>query len=108
MKLTQYKIQNAKPHKNGRQKKLFDGNGLYLLVKPSGKYWRYDYQLGGKRKTLALGKYPDIPLAGSKNQDDVYIKGARDLVIEAKGLVKQGIDPSNKKYFGYISASFCR
>ena len=32
-----------------------DGGGMYLLVKPGGKYWRMDYAHSGKCKTLALG-----------------------------------------------------
>ena len=27
--------------------------GLYMLVKATGKYWRFDYRYGGKRLTLA-------------------------------------------------------
>ena len=42
--------------------KLTDGEGLYLLVKPAGKYWRFNYRFGGKRKTLALGTFPKISL----------------------------------------------
>jgi hypothetical protein len=43
--------------------KVTDGGGLYVLVTPSGaKYWRYNYVLGGKAKTLALGRYPSIKL----------------------------------------------
>ena len=43
--------------------KLADGGGLYLLVSQTGKYWRWDYRHVGKRKTLALGVYPDVSLA---------------------------------------------
>ena len=33
--------------------RVSDGDGLYLLVKPDGaKWWRFDYTIGGKRKTL--------------------------------------------------------
>jgi hypothetical protein len=42
--------------------KITDGGGLYVLVKAKGKYWRYNYRFAGKRKTLALGVYPDIIL----------------------------------------------
>ena len=109
MKLSDLKIKNAKPRDNPEYKinnnkpkvlprKMADGNGLYLLVTHAGKYWRYDFQLkGGKRKTFAIGKYPDISLAGSIRKDGIYIKGARDLLLEAKALVKQGIDPSFAK-----------
>lgn len=41
-----------------------DGDGLYLLVSPSGgRYRRYNYGFNGKQKTLALGPYPAVPIA---------------------------------------------
>ena len=48
-----------------------DGDGLYLLVKPDGaKWWRFDYTIGGKRKTLSLGVYPDTKLSGARKNAD--------------------------------------
>ena len=66
--------------------KLRDGNGLYLHVKPSGRYWRYDYRYAEKRKTLAIDVYPEVSL-----------KAARIKLHEAKGLLDQGVDPSYQK-----------
>jgi len=44
-------------------RKVSFGRNLYLLVMPKGgRYWRYCYRYGGKRKTLALGTYPDVPI----------------------------------------------
>lgn len=80
-----------------KQVKLSDGHGLYLLVNKSGKYWRYDYKINGKRKTLSIGTYPAIPLAGKLKKDSEYKKGARDLLIDAKAMIKAGVDPSLKK-----------
>ncbi|MDR0245890.1 MAG: Arm DNA-binding domain-containing protein [Burkholderia sp.] len=41
--------------------KLTDGNGLYLLVKPSGsRLWRYKYRIAGKENLFAIGEYPTI------------------------------------------------
>lgn len=35
--------------------KVADGNGLYLLVNPSGsKLWRWKYRFAGKEKLMAL------------------------------------------------------
>ena len=49
MSLTHTAVINAKPKE--KQYKLFDGGGLYLLVKPSGyKSWKYGYRLEGKQK----------------------------------------------------------
>lgn len=80
-KLTAAAIKNAKPESKPR--KLADGGGLYLLIDRKGsKYWRYDYRYLGKRKTLALGVYPEITL-----------KEAREAHYEARRQLGQGIDP---------------
>ena len=56
--LTDRKIVNAKT--SDKQYKLFDGKGLFLLIHSNGsKYFRWDYAFEGKRKTLALGVYPE-------------------------------------------------
>ena len=83
--LTAIAIKNAKPKK--RPYRLTDGQNLYLLVKPTGaKCWRYDYTFIKKRKTLALGVYPDVS-----------IKDARDGRHEARKLLDQGLDPNHEK-----------
>ncbi len=67
--------------------KLSDGGGLYLLIKPNGaRYWRYDYRYTGKRKTLALGVYPETSL-----------KKVRQKHLEARGKLREGIDPAEYK-----------
>ena len=63
--------------------KLFDGDGLYLLVNPTGsRIWRMKYRYAGKEKSLTLGHYPAVSL-----------KKARDLRYEARQLLDEGIDP---------------
>jgi hypothetical protein len=43
-------------------RKIFVGGGLHLLLHPQGgRYWHYQYRYDGKRKTLSLGTYPDVP-----------------------------------------------
>ena len=60
-KLTATAVKQIKA--SSKNTKLSDGGGLYLLVtKGGGKYWRYDYRFAGKRKTLAIGTYPDVTL----------------------------------------------
>jgi integrase len=66
--------------------KLTDGKGLYLLVNQAGKYWRMDYRFSGKRKTLALGVYPDVGL-----------KEARERRDEARKQRGAGIDPGEAR-----------
>jgi len=80
--LSDIAIRNARPRE--RAFKLYDERGLYLIIQPTGgKLWRFDYRFFGKRKTLALGSYPDVSLAS-----------ARDGRDEARRHVASDIDPS--------------
>jgi hypothetical protein len=55
--LTIQQIKNAKP--TDKQRKLYDRDGLYLVVTPAGgKLWRGKYRVNGKEKTLSLGPTP--------------------------------------------------
>ncbi len=84
-KLTATEVKQAKPAEKAI--KLTDGGGMYLLVHPKGaKYWRYDYRFSGKRKTLALGVYPEVPL-----------KEARENHQDARKQLSKGIDPGNER-----------
>jgi len=65
--------------------RISDGDGLYILVKPSGaKWWRFDYSFAGKRKTVSLGVYPDTSLAVARRKAE-----------EAREFVAEGKDPSD-------------
>lgn len=67
--------------------KLTDGKGLFLLVQPNGaKYWRFRYRYAGKQKLLALGVYPEVSLSEARRGLD-----------KARGLLRDGIDPSAQK-----------
>jgi integrase len=83
--LTEREIKTAKA--SGKARKLFDERGLYLLVTPAGgKLWRFKYRFGGKEKLLALGAYPDVPLADARNKRD-----------DARKLIAVGIDPAARR-----------
>ncbi|MDR2422807.1 MAG: Arm DNA-binding domain-containing protein [Deltaproteobacteria bacterium] len=42
---------------------VFDGDGLYLEVKPDGrKLWRFQKRISGKIVRRSLGKYPLVSL----------------------------------------------
>ncbi|MET0668577.1 MAG: integrase arm-type DNA-binding domain-containing protein, partial [Xanthobacteraceae bacterium] len=85
MPLTDTRIRNAKPKR--RPYKLSDGGGLYVLITPSGaRYWRMDYRFGGKRRTLALGVYPEVPLAQARARRE-----------EARSSLAKDADPSTVK-----------
>ena len=67
----------------GQQRKLTDGDGLFLLVTKAGKYWRFKYRFGGEeRPPLALGVFPEVSLAEAREERD-----------ELRKNVRQGIDP---------------
>lgn len=59
---------------NGKGEKHSDGEGLYLLVTKTGKYWRLDYRYLEKRKTLytscdslyAAGWHPSLTPPGRR------------------------------------------
>jgi integrase len=105
--LTEMKVKRAKPKE--KLYKMFDGNGLYLEIKPTGKKtWRIKYRLYNKEKTYTIGEYPIIPLSQ-----------ARGITQEIKNKILQGIDPvqdrkeklitkelSNKKIFKNIVEEF--
>jgi len=79
--LSDVKVRNAKA--KGKDYKLTDGEGLYLLVSSTGgKLWRLKYNFGGKEKLLALGKYPIVSLSEARQRRD-----------DAKKLLDTGVDP---------------
>ncbi len=78
-------IRNAKPE--DKDKRLNDGEGLYILVKPNGAKWRrFDYTSVNKRKTLSLGVYPTTGLSD-----------AREKAQKVRIAVANGIDPSDTR-----------
>ena len=83
--LTNTALRLAKP--GDKPRKLVDGNGLYVLLQPTGsKLWRFDFRFDGKRKSLALGAYPDVSL-----------KDARARLAVAREQLAAGIDPVEAK-----------
>jgi len=83
--LSDAKARNAKPRP--KPYKMSDGEGLFLVVMPSGsKYWRLKYFFQGKEKLLALGVYPEITLAD-----------ARHRRAEARKVLAAGNDPGEAK-----------
>ena len=80
--LSDTSIRSTKP--TNKDIRLFDSNGLYLIIKPNdSRWWRIDYSINRKRKTLSLGTYPLTSLAD-----------ARKKAFDLKKLVAQGVDPS--------------
>jgi hypothetical protein len=68
-------------------RKVSFGANLYMLLMPKGgRYWHYSYRYGGKRKTLSLGTYPDVPFVRAKARHQA-----------ARRLLAVGLDPSLKR-----------
>lgn len=66
-----------------RAYKVYDREGLFLLVNPNGsKLWRWRYRFDRKEKLMALGEYPVVRLAE-----------ARDQHLVARKILAAGIDP---------------
>jgi integrase len=86
MALTDTFVKQAKHSGKPAGDKYSDGAGMYLLVKAAGRYWRQDYAFAGKRKTLALGVYPEVSLAKARQRRD-----------KARELLADGIDPAVAK-----------
>ena len=58
MALTDTFVKNVKPAGSATGEKHADGQGLYLHVKPVGKYWRWSYRFAGKQKNAGAGRLP--------------------------------------------------
>jgi integrase len=83
--LSDIQVRNAKPQT--KDVKMFDGQGLFLLVTSTGgKLWRMKYDYQGKERLLAIGAYPALSLADARQRRD-----------EAKKLLANGIDPNENK-----------
>jgi integrase len=86
--LNAIKVENLKPKKVDYR--VADGGGLYVLVRPTGsKLFRYDYRLGGARRTLSIGEYN----AQGGGKSTFTLKQARDEHEDARAAVKAGQHP---------------
>lgn len=82
MPLTDKAVRAARPA--AKTRKMYDSQGLYLEVAPSGgKWWRLKYRWQGREKRLSLGIYPDVSLLEARRRRD-----------EARQMLADGVDPS--------------
>jgi integrase len=80
--LTDTKVKNSKP--KSKPFKLYDSEGLYLMVQPTGtKSWYFRYKFGDKLNQIHLGKYPAVSLAA-----------ARDKRLENQTHLSNLVDPA--------------
>ena len=69
--LTDAQIRAAKP--SDKAYKLYDADGLFLFVPPSGsKLWRLKYRENGKEKLASFGKYPIVTLNEARLKKDEF------------------------------------
>lgn len=63
--------------------RLFDYEGLYLEITPSGsKHWRLKYRFNGKETRLSLGSYPVVSLGDARKHKE-----------KIRAQIKDGINP---------------
>ena len=80
--LSNASIRTAEPR--DKAFKLFDTDGLFLLVRPSGERdWRMTYRVQGHETLLSLGPYPTVSLSQAR----LKLKRAKQRLLE-------GADPS--------------
>lgn len=67
MRLTDKAVKAAQPRE--KTYRIFDGEGLYLEVRPNGsKYWRMKVTFNGREDRLAFGVYPKVSLANAREE----------------------------------------
>lgn len=94
MALTDTFVKAVKHQGRPQGEKHTDGQGMYLHVTATGKYWRGAYRFNGKQRTAAYGVYPEVSL-----------QNARRAHQEVKVLLAQGIDPSLAKKDAKVARS---
>ena len=64
-------------------RRMFDGQGLFLLVTPGGaKIWKQRIAVNGRRQELGLGPYPVVSL-----------REAREAALANRRMVRAGMNP---------------
>ncbi len=99
--LTEAKLRELVPGE--RTYKVSDGgNGLYIVVSPSGsRSFRYDYRLSGRRETLTIGRHEPVARHAQRSHlaygMDVTLEEARLLLARARVDVSSGRSPARAK-----------
>jgi integrase len=83
--LTELRIR--KTSAGATEKRLYDGDGLYLSVMPTGaRWWRLKYRFAGLEKRMGLGSYPETSLSAAREKRDA-----------ARALLRKDIDPGAQR-----------
>lgn len=93
MKLTDKAVKAAKPQ--DKVYRIFDGEGLYLEVHPSGaKYWRMKCRFNDREDRLAFGVYPKVSLAEARKKR----QEAREMLDAGKNPRHLDKLPGDRKF----------
>ena len=66
-KLTENSIRKAQILE--KQYKIYDGDGMFLLIHPNGsKYWRMKYTFDSKSKLASFGVWPGVSLKEARER----------------------------------------
>jgi integrase len=85
--LTDLALRNLKPR--ATLYKVADRDGMYVAILPTGSIsFRYDYRINGRRETLTIGRY---------GFGGISLAAAREKLLDAKQLVRDGISPALQK-----------
>jgi len=85
--LTDAALKSLKPKR--KPYKATDRDGMYVVVSPAGGItFRLDYRLNNRRETLTLGRY---------GSGGISLLKARELVMEARRQVREGVSPAMEK-----------
>lgn len=99
--LTDAKLRDMPPRE--RAYKVSDGgNGLYVVISPSGsRSFLYDYRFGGRRETLTIGRHEPVARQAQRSHlaygMDVTLEDARLLLARARVDVSSGRSPARAK-----------
>jgi integrase len=101
VRLTDKAVKAAVPRK--KPFRLFDGEGLYLDVRPNGsKYWRMKCRFNAKEVRLAFGVYPKVSLAEARQQR----RKAQDALNAGKDPRQLAIPPAETTFRAVAKAWF--
>lgn len=108
-KLTDVKIKSAKA--KSKPYKLADGDGMYVMVLPSGKKsFRHNYRFGGKEYTETFGLYRDVTLAearGMVSKSRIWLREGRNPKLVRDGI-KLAKRHSSAQTFEVVGAEWQR
>jgi len=105
--LTVVEIRAWKPR--DRPFKVSDGDGLYLLVQPSGALlWRFRYRVFGIERKLSLGSFPQVTLQQARGKRDEARSELADgfAPVEAKRLKRLETEHAAKTTFGLVAGEY--